>query len=187
MKQIDEAGSSGLQAGEKVTNREEIEAIRRYITEACVQIARMRGYSDALGVLRGILMLSETPLSLDDLVELTGYSKSTVSTNMGILEGIGVAKRVITPGEKRYRYIPVTDTDMLRNAMMNHVKKEISTIMAALDRAERALSDSESLEAARIRERINGIRNFYSKTDRLLNLIQRYDVDRLIEILERGG
>nr|WP_297757803.1 ArsR family transcriptional regulator [Methanothrix sp.] len=166
---------------------QELEEIRRYITEACVQIARMRGYSDALGVLRGILMLSETPLSLDDLVELTGYSKSTVSTNMSILEGIGVAKRVITPGEKRYRYIPVTDTDMLRNAMLNHVRKEISTITAALDRAERALSDSESLEATRIRERIDGIRNFYSKTDRLLNLIQKYDVDRLIEILEKCG
>lgn len=166
---------------------EEIEEIKRFITDACVQVARMRGYSDALGVLRGILMLSETPLSLDDLVELTGYSKSTVSTNMGILEGIGVAKRVITPGEKRYRYISVTDTDMLRNAMMNHVKKEISTIMAALDRAERALSDSDSLEAGRIRKRIDGIRTFYSKTDRLLNLIQKYDVDRLIEILERSA
>lgn len=167
-------------------NRETVEEARRYITEACVQIARMRGYGDALGVLRGILMLSETPLSLDDLVELTGYSKSTVSTNMSILEGIGVAKRVVTPGEKRYRYIPVTDTEMLREAMMNHVRREISTIMAALDRAERALSDSGSPEADRIRERINGIRNFYSKTNRLLNLIQKYDVDRLIEILESG-
>ncbi|MDH7596196.1 MAG: ArsR family transcriptional regulator [Methanothrix sp.] len=165
----------------------DIEEIRRYITDACVQIARMRGYSDALGVLRGILMLSETPLSLDDLVELTGYSKSTVSTNMSILEGLGVAKRVITPGEKRYRYIPVTDTDMLRNAMMNHVRREISTLMSALDRAEKALSCADSPEAGQIRERINGIRNFYSKTDRLLNLIQKYDVDRLIEILERSG
>jgi len=34
------------------------------------------------------------------LVEETGYSKSTVSTNMGILERIGLVKRVVIPGDK---------------------------------------------------------------------------------------
>ncbi len=165
-------------------NQEPIAEIRRYITEACVQIARMRGYSDALGVLRGILMLSEDPLSLDDLVDLTGYSKSTVSTNMNLLESIGIAKRVITPGDKKYRYISVTDTDVLREAMMTHIKKEVGILMSALERADKALSEHEGEEASQLMKRIESIRNFYSKTDRLLNLIRKYDTDRLIEILE---
>ena len=55
---------------------------------------------------------------MDQLVEETGYSKSTVSSNMSTLERQGLAKRVIIQGDKRYHYIPVTDPDSLKKDLI---------------------------------------------------------------------
>ena len=90
--------------------------------DACVQAANKKGCCDAVGVLRGTLFLETEPMSMDQLVEETGYSKSTVSSNMNLLETLGLARRVVIPGDKRYHYVLVTDPDSLRKAMLVHIK-----------------------------------------------------------------
>lgn len=92
---------------------DESEILKRYMVDACVRVANNCGLCDALGVLRGALFLAGTPVSMDELVEETGYSKSTVSANMSTLERLGLARRVVVPGDKRYYYLPITDPDSL--------------------------------------------------------------------------
>lgn len=159
------------------------EAIRGYVVDACVQAANLKGLSDACGVLRGTLLLSLDPVSMDDLVSTTGYSKSTISASMSLLENLGLAKRVVKPGDKRYHYLPVTEPDTLRAAMLNHVKKELMMILGALDKSEKLL-ESTSSENREIREAIFRIRSFYSKAIRLLDIMASYTTEELIEILE---
>jgi DNA-binding transcriptional regulator GbsR (MarR family) len=60
--------------------------VRRHIVNACIQWARIKGYSDSIGFLRGLAVSAKEPVSLDELVQETGYSKSTVSLNMNLLE-----------------------------------------------------------------------------------------------------
>jgi DNA-binding transcriptional regulator GbsR (MarR family) len=109
----------------------------RYIVDACVKAANLKGCSDAVGVLRGTLFLADEPMSMDQLVEETGYSKSTVSSSMSLLETLGLARRVIVPGGKKYHYMAVTDNDSLKKALLSNVRNEILLIMAALDMMER--------------------------------------------------
>jgi DNA-binding transcriptional regulator GbsR (MarR family) len=171
---------------ESLMGQEEWDVLRRYIVDACVKSANNRGYCDAVGVLRGTLMLKTEPVSLDQLVEETGYSKSTVSCNMSLLESVGMARRVVVPGEKRYYYIPVTDPDSLRQAMLAHIKSEIQMMMGALDQTERELKDQADNGSAEVLKRVEGIRHFYRQTERLLNLLANYSNDEIIELLERG-
>ncbi|MDM7911848.1 MAG: hypothetical protein QUS09_02005, partial [Methanotrichaceae archaeon] len=70
-------------------NQEERGALRRHMIDACVQAANKKGCCDAVGVLRGTLFLETEPMSMDQLVEETGYGKSTVSSNMNLLESLG--------------------------------------------------------------------------------------------------
>jgi hypothetical protein len=56
--------------------------------------ARMNGY----------LLLSEVPLSLDELVTGLRVSKSSASVATRILERYGIARRFTEPGTKRVRY-----------------------------------------------------------------------------------
>lgn len=166
--------------------QEEWGVLRKYIVDACVKTANNRGYCDAVGVLRGTLMLKTDPVSLDQLVEETGYSKSTVSCNMSILERVGMARRVVVPGDKRYYYVPVTEPDSLRQAMLAHIKKEIQMMMEALDLTERELKDQDSNGSQDVLARVEGIRHFYRQTERLLDLLANYNTDEIIELLEKG-
>jgi HTH-type transcriptional regulator, glycine betaine synthesis regulator len=167
-------------------NRDERTALRRHIVDACIKAASNKGLSDAVGVLRGTLFLADEPMSMDELVAETGYSKSTVSSNMSLLENLGLARRVVIPGDKRYHYSPVTDPDSLKKAMLINVRNEILLLMAALDRTEKDIDTDDSSSRA-ILERIDNIRQYYIQTDRLLDLIAKYTTEELIELLEKDG
>lgn len=159
--------------------------LKRHMIEACVKGANNRGCCDAVGVLQGTLFLTDDPLSMDQLVEETGYSKSTVSTNMGILERMGLVKRVIIPGDKKYHYIPVIDPDLLRRDLIVNIRQNLQGILTALDRTEADLRAGENAPVSSL-ERIEGIRRFYRQTDRMLDLISRYNTEDLIQLLERS-
>ena len=167
-------------------NQDDRGSLKRHIIEACVKSANNKGYSDAVGVLRGTLFLAEEPMSMDRLVEETGYSKSTVSANMGLLENLGLVRRLVTPGDKRYHYVPVRDPDSLKKAMLSNVRAEIQLIMGALEMTEKELKAGEPSSES-IMEKMASIRHFYKQTDKLLDLVSRYTTDELIDLLERGG
>jgi DNA-binding transcriptional regulator GbsR (MarR family) len=167
-------------------NQEERGSLRRHIVDACIKAANNKGCCDAVGVLRGTLFLETDPMSMDRLVEETGYSKSTVSSNMSLLENLGLVRRVVTPGDKRYHYVPVTDPDSLKRAMLVNIKNEVQLILSALDQTEKDLKD-RGPESEDIMERIESIRHFYRQIERLLDVIARYNTDELIALLEKGG
>jgi DNA-binding transcriptional regulator GbsR (MarR family) len=165
-------------------DRDETDILNRYMVDACVKVANNRGLCDAIGVLRGTLFLSEGPVSMDELVEETGYSKSTVSANMSTLETQGLVKRVVMPGDKRYYYVPVTDPDSLKEVLITNMKQEMQVILSAMNRTEVDLKACPSSSAAAL-ERIERARRFYHLTNRLLDLIYHYNTEELIDILEQ--
>ncbi len=166
-------------------DRSEKDILRIYMVDACVKVANNYGCSDAVGVLRGTLFLSDRPISMDELAEETGYSKSTVSANMSTLERQGLAKRVVIPGDKRYHYIPVTDHDSLKKEMIINMRNEMQIIIAAMNRTEEDLRVGEHVSSATL-ERIGRVRHFYMQTDKLLDLISLYNTVELIELLQQG-
>lgn len=165
--------------------QEEREILKRHMVDACVKVANSSGCSDAVGVLRGALILAEGPVSMDELVEETGYSKSTVSANMSTLERHGLAKRVIVPGDKRYYYLAVSDPDSLKKEMIINMRQEIQLIIAAINRTDEDLKSSLS-SSAQTTERVRQARSCYQNLDLLLDLISRYDIGELIQLLEKG-
>lgn len=165
--------------------QEEREILKRHMVDACVKVANSSGCSDAVGVLRGALILAEGPVSMDELVEETGYSKSTVSANMGTLERQGLAKRVIVPGDKRYYFLAVSDPDSLKKEMIINMRQEIQLVIAAINRTEEDLKSSPS-PSDQTAERVRQARSCYQHLDLLLDLISRYDIGELIPLLEKG-
>ncbi len=165
--------------------QEEREILKRHMVDACVKVANSSGCSDAVGVLRGALILAEGPVSMDELVEETGYSKSTVSANMSTLERQGLAKRVIVPGDKRYYYIAVSDPDSLKKEMIINMRQEIQLVIAAINRTDEDLKSYPS-PSDQTTERVRQARSCYQHLDRLLDLISQYDIGELIQLLEQG-
>jgi HTH-type transcriptional regulator, glycine betaine synthesis regulator len=163
-------------------NQVERNKIKKHIVDACVQAASRKGRCDAAGVLHGTLFLADEPMSLDELVEETGYSKSTVSSNMSVLDHLGLAKRIITPGDKRYRYLLEIDHDAMRSTLLNNVKEEIRLMLVALEATEKELMETSS-DPKNV-ARIVGAKEFYLKARELLDLVLRYSTEELIDLLK---
>jgi len=161
------------------------EGAKRHIIDACVQTAKIKGFNDACGVLRGTLFLSEEPLSLDDLAKTTGYSKSTVCLNINLLENLGIAKRIVIPGDKRSWYVAVSDPNSMKAVLLTNIKKEAQLILNALDQTERDLISCRA-NTKKIQSKIAAMRHFYKQTDELLSLINRFTTEELIDILSKA-
>jgi DNA-binding transcriptional regulator GbsR (MarR family) len=100
--------------------------VRRHVINACIQWARIRGYSDSVGLLRGLSVTARDPVSLDDLVTETGYSKSTVSSNMNLLEDLGLVARVVIPGDKRHIYALIIDPERIMANTLDMIERVLS-------------------------------------------------------------
>ncbi|MDD2755101.1 MAG: hypothetical protein PHS80_06170 [Methanothrix sp.] len=145
--------------------------VRRHIINACIQWGRMKGYSDSIGFLWGLTVLARETASLDDLVLQTGYSKSTVSSNMNLLEGLGLVRRIVIPGDKRHIYAPIVDPETIMTNMLDTIDREILLFCDALDRTEKELA-AESSEEKWLAERVATLRQSYERGKRVIEIIR---------------
>jgi DNA-binding transcriptional regulator GbsR (MarR family) len=169
-------------------NDEEMLALKKPIIDACIRTSQKNGWSDAMGILRGTLFLENEPMSIDALAEKTGYSKTTVRTNMSYLENIGMARRVIVPvskqhRNKQHRYSLETDTEARRPVVLSAAKEEVHSVLQALNQIEKNL-EGHNLEAEKMSAIMAKTRQFYEEMDRILHLMDQYTLKELIELLE---
>ena len=171
-------------------NDEEMLALKKPIIDACIRTSQKNGWSDAMGILRGTLFLESEPMSLDALAEMTGYSKTTVRSNMSYLENLGLARRVVGPvgrqhRYKQHRYALETDTEARRPVVLSAAKEEVHSVLQALNQIEKNL-EGHQMEAEEMSAIMQKTRQFYEEMDRILELMNQYTLKELIEILERN-
>ncbi len=169
-------------------NDEELLALKKPIIDACIKSAKKNGWSDAMGMLRGILFLENEPLSLDMLAEKTGYSKTTVRSNMNYLENLGMAVRVVglvgkQHHDKQHRYALETDAEAMKSVFFSAAKEEIHSTLQALNQVERNL-EAHSAEAEKMSAIMGKTRQFYEEMDKFMELMSQYTLKEFIEILE---
>ncbi|MDD1740339.1 MAG: DeoR family transcriptional regulator [Methanothrix sp.] len=141
-----------------------------------------------MGVLWGTLFLESEPLSLDMLADKTGYSKTTVRSNMSYLENLGIARRVVGPlgkqhRNKQHRYELVKDIEALRPAILSNKKEEARLILEALLQIRKSLDGRETKDS-QLEASLAKAMAVYEETGRILDLIAQYSSQELIEILE---
>lgn len=56
------------------------------------------------GRIFGLLLLSQSPLAMDELAEQLQVSKASISTNARMLDRMGIAERTSKPGDRRTYY-----------------------------------------------------------------------------------
>ncbi|VVB69280.1 Uncharacterised protein [uncultured archaeon] len=171
-------------------NDDELMALKKPVIDACIKSAKKNGWSDAMGILRGTLFLESEPMPLDMLAEKTGYSKTTVRSNMNYLENLGMAVRVVGPvgkqhSYKQHRYALETDAEAMKSVVLSAAKDEIHSILQALNQIEKNL-ENHSAEAQETSAILAKTRQFYEEMDKILELINQYTLKELIEILERN-
>jgi HTH-type transcriptional regulator, glycine betaine synthesis regulator len=78
------------------------------------QLADYFGFSKVMGQLYAALLLSQEPLSLDDMMDRLSISKASVSMNMRSLEHMGMVRQVWMRGKSGRRKYYEAETDFIQ-------------------------------------------------------------------------
>lgn len=165
----------------------DVEAAREEVIEAMARSAEVYGAKRSYGRLFGILYFADEPLSLDDLVEESGYAKSTVSTAMNTLERFHLVQRRSIAGEGKRAFFEA-EADfwyIFQQFLDQQVRREIEMMSRSLDTAELALEGADDSQAEADVEKIRELQAMYDRSERMVDLVTSERLDRLASLLER--
>lgn len=161
---------------------EDAEAVRERVIESLEQSAEVYGLSRSAGRIYGVLYFADGPLSIPELVDRTGYAKSTVSNVTRTLTRVGlIHRRSSDGGGRRVRFTAEREIwFILQDVFQQYVQRELQTTHRTIRRAERGLDDADGREAERIRE----LRETYEDLQEIVELASDLSAAELRDALE---
>lgn len=111
-----------------------LQAVNDSMLEGLGQLADYFGYNKVLGQLYGALLLSPSPMSLDDLVDQLGKSKASISMNVRTLEHMGIVREVWVRETRRKYYEAESDLwKVLTNVLGSRELRDIDRALNVLE------------------------------------------------------
>lgn len=125
----------------------ELEEIKDEIYSSFAETASSLGYSEVHGRIIAALLTHKGALSLQSLSEETGYSNSSISTSLDLLEVLGIISRVKKSGDRKL-YVKL-DGDLLegaKRAVILRTKKNIKSGLMEFEDYEDRLAEMKNGE-----------------------------------------
>nr|WP_305794443.1 MarR family transcriptional regulator [Halomarina rubra] len=147
----------------------------------------MYGLSRSAGRVYGVLHFAGEPLSIPELVERTGYAKSTISTVTRRLTRLGLIRRRSSGGGgKRVQFAAETELwFILQEVFQQYVHREISASQRTFDRALTRLQSLDDEDTEVEEARVEELRETYSTLETLLNASMEYSPSELADAIEQ--
>lgn len=158
---------------------------RDHFIQAVSRIASFWGYPRAMGAIYGAIYLSPEPAGLDELVQLVGVSKGSVSTNVRTLERLQMIHKRVKLGDRRDYYEAETDFwKIVRGVLKEREKSEFDRALRAVGESlEMAENAGAPRSGADLRtfyvRRISAIKGFFDTLDGIVVTLLALDELRL--------
>ena len=163
-------------------NEDDRALARERIIESMEQSAEVYGLSRSAGRIYGVLYFSEEPLSIPELVDETGYAKSTISNVTRTLTRIGlIHRRSSEGGGRRVHYTAEREIwFILQDVFQQYVQREVQTTLRTIQRAQAQLPDDSEAEIERIEE----LQATYEDLQEIVTLASNFTAAELRDALE---
>jgi len=159
---------------------EDAAVARERVIESLEQSAEVYGLSRSAGRIYGVLYFATEPLSIPELVERTGYAKSTVSNVTRTLTRVGLIRRRSSDGGgRRVRFTAEREVwFILQDVFQRYVHRELQTTHREIRRAERGLGDAKDADSADDADDADGV-----EAKRIRELRETYaDLQEIVEL-----
>lgn len=135
-------------------------------------IATAIGYSEIHGRVIAALLVSNRKLSLNELAKKTGYSLSTVSLSLDLLEVLGMIKKIKKAGDRKL-YIELQGTllEGLKNAFLIRIRKSIDDTLAKFEEHKKNLKNDKSKESKNILDILDILEEEVKSVDKYINML----------------
>src|SRR5215475_6243907 len=123
-----------MEPREELKLNQQLNTVNDSMLDGLGQLADYFGYNRVMGKMYGALLLSPSPMSLDDLMNHLDISKASVSMNMRTLENMGIAREVWVRGDRRKYYEAEPDFwKILTNVLGSRELREVNQALKVLE------------------------------------------------------
>ncbi|MCC7119546.1 MAG: hypothetical protein IT310_13560 [Anaerolineales bacterium] len=169
--------------------------IKQSFIEGLSGISQFWGFPKAMGAIFALLYLAPTPLSLDEIVEGTGLTKGSISTNVRTLARMGLIHPVAKVADRKDYYEAETDfyksVQTILTGRQNHeFERAINSVKETLMALEAGQGAFDKKERAFLIERLQALQDFFDAIDNVTRAISKLDrlgiktVQSVIKILK---
>lgn len=159
---------------------DETTQIKQEFIQGLSGISGFWGFPKGMGAIFGVLYLSPAPLSLDELVEQTGLTKGSISTNVRSLARMGLIRPVTRLGDRKDYYEAETDfyksiRAILKERQNGEFDQAVASVRETLEKLESGQGAFDPTERAFLTERVWALSDFFNALDSLTSAISRLD------------
>ncbi|NOY98078.1 MAG: hypothetical protein GXP40_02595 [Chloroflexi bacterium] len=156
----------------------ELEPIKRNFIEGLSRISHFWGFPKSMGAIFAVLYLSPAPLSLDDLVAQTGFTKGAISASVRALARLALVHRQTKLGDRKDYYVAETDfykasRTILKGRENSEFDRAITSVRETLTELKAAAAAAEDAELQFLLERVQALQDFFDALDALTSAIAR--------------
>jgi DNA-binding transcriptional regulator GbsR (MarR family) len=153
-----------------------ITQLKQDFTEGLSQISRFWGFPKGMGAIFGVLYLSSSPLSLDEIVEQTNLTKGAISTEIRVLARMGLVHRSSKLGDRRDFYEAETDfyksiRSILKERQNSEFDRAIRAVKETLEKLDAGQVTGDEAEVKFVHERVQALQDFFNAIDSLTNAV----------------
>lgn len=171
---------------------------RLNLIQGLSRISQFWGFPKAMGAIFATLYLSPDPVSLDELVKRVNVTKGAVSTNVRMLERLGMVHKHIILGERKNYYTAETDfwlivKNMLKEREKTEFDHAIRAVSKSLEMVNSAPVDPAEAELVNFyQQRLRSLESFFHTLDNLVATLLALDelrtgvIERLFGIKHDG-
>jgi DNA-binding transcriptional regulator GbsR (MarR family) len=168
-------------------------SIKKDFTEGLSQISRFWGFPKGMGAIFGVLYLSPTPLSLDEIVQETSLTKGAVSTEIRALARMGLVHRSSKLGDRKDYYEAEADfyaavRSILKERQNSEFDRAVRSVKETLTEMEENWVEDEDWNF--VYERVQALQEFFDAIDSLSRAVVRLDslgfsnVTKILRVLQ---
>jgi DNA-binding transcriptional regulator GbsR (MarR family) len=151
-----------------------IENIEEDIYSSFASIASTIGYSEIHGRTIAALIVSGKKLSLQELSERTGYSISTLSLSLDLLEFFGMIKKIKNAGDRKlYLELQGNLLEGLKRAFTVKLQKSVTDSLNKFSLYKEDLKSSKDKDKTRVTNALNILEKEIRRLDKYINLLAK--------------
>lgn len=152
--------------------------IKKDFVEGLSQISRFWGFPKGMGAIFGVLYLSPTPLSLDEIVKETGLTKGAISTEIRALARMGLVHRSTKLGDRKDYYSAETDfyaaiKSILRERQNSEFDRAVRSVKETLEKMDENWVEDEEWNF--VYQRVQALQEFFDAIDSLSKAVIRLE------------
>ncbi|MFP3722169.1 GbsR/MarR family transcriptional regulator [Niallia circulans] len=173
-----------------MTDREQLNIARERVIDSVAQNMDLYGVTESIGRLYGMLLFQENPMTLDEMKEELGMSKTSMSTSVRTLLELKMVDKVWRKGVRKDLYRAEEDwyqtfidyfTIKWRLAITENIyaiEKSMNEIKALMNKEE--ISEDVMRDATNDLEKMNYALDYYDWLERFVDSLESHEIFNFI-------